>query len=62
MSRKTFGIVVAVLGVALIIISALADVIGIGSGGFGGRQIVGVVIGALGVIVGGLVAFRQSTS
>ena len=62
MSRKASGIIVAVLGGALIIISALADVIGIGEGDFGGRQIAGVVIGALGVIVGGLVALREPTS
>lgn len=41
MSRKTFGIIVASIGTALIAISALADVIGIGSGGFGARQIAG---------------------
>ncbi|NIA25700.1 MAG: hypothetical protein GWP04_09040 [Gammaproteobacteria bacterium] len=63
MSRKTFGIVVAVLGVALIVISALADVIGLGGGdAFGVRQIAGVVVGALGATFGGLVVFRQSKS
>ncbi len=62
MSRKTLGIIVAVLGVALIVISALADVIGIGGGGFGFRQIAGVVVGAFAAGFGGLVAFRESSS
>jgi len=62
MSRKALGIIVAVLSVALLVISALADVIGIGGGGFGFRQIAGVVVGASGAVFGGLVAFRESTS
>ena len=41
MSRKMLGIIVAVLGVTLLVLSALADVIGIGGGGFGFRQIAG---------------------
>ncbi len=48
MSRITLGITVAVLGVVLIVASALADVIGIG--------------GALGTVFGGLMAFRKPTS
>jgi hypothetical protein len=62
MSRKTLGIIVAVLGVALLVISALADVIGFGGGGFGLRQIAGVVVGAFGAVFGGFAAFRESTS
>jgi hypothetical protein len=63
MSRKTLGIIVAVVGVALIVISALADVIGVGDGdGFGLLQIAGVVVGALGAVFGGLAAFREPTS
>ena len=62
MSRKTLGIIVAVVGVALLVISALADVIGIGGGGFGFRQIAGVVVGALGAVLGGFAAFRDRAS
>jgi len=62
MSRRTLGIIVAVLGVALLVISALADVIGIGNPGFGFRQIAGVLVGAAGAIFGGLVTFRDSSS
>ena len=62
MSRKTLGTIVAVLGVVLLVISALADVIGIGDGGFGFRQIAGVVVGAAAAIIGGLVTFRDSSS
>ena len=62
-SRKALGIIVAVLGVALLVISALADVIGIGGGDdFGYLQLAGVVIGAFGAVFGGLVVFRESTS
>lgn len=62
MSRKTLGITVAVLGIALIVISALADVIGIGGDGFGVRQIAGVVVGAAAAFFGGLAAYRESSS
>jgi hypothetical protein len=60
MSRKTLGIIVAILGFALLVISALADVIGIGDGGFGSRQITGVVVGALVSVASGLLVFRES--
>lgn len=62
MSRAPLGIIVALLGIALIVISALADAIGIGSGSFGGRQIAGLVIGGLVAIVGGWMAAGKSTS
>jgi len=62
-SRITLGITVAVLGVVLIVASALADVIGIGGDDtFGYRQIAGVIVGALGTVFGGLMAFRKPTS
>ena len=35
MSRKTMGIVLIILGVILAVISLAADLIGLGSGGFG---------------------------
>jgi hypothetical protein len=52
------GVIVLVASVVLIVISALADVIGIGSEGFGFRQISGLVVGGLGVLFGWLFGFR----
>jgi hypothetical protein len=52
-NRTLVGLVVAVLGVALAVISALADQIGdIGMGGFGWKQITGVIVGAGVALVG----------
>ncbi len=53
MSRKTWGIVVIVVGVLLAVLSALADVIGVGgTAGMGFAQIGGLVVGIAGVVVG----------
>ncbi len=62
MSRKTLGIIAIALSVALIVIAALADVIGIGDEGrFGLQQISGLVVGVLGVVFGWLFGFRGSS-
>jgi len=53
MSKKTLGILVAVLGVLVLAVSLLADTFGIGTGrGMGLKQIVGTAAGALLAIVG----------
>lgn len=50
---KASGIFLLVLGAALLIVSLLADVIGIGANpGFGYRQIIGVVLGVIAIIRG----------
>ncbi len=50
---KASGTFLLVLGVALLIVSLLADVIGIGANpGFGYRQIIGVVLGVIAIIRG----------
>jgi hypothetical protein len=41
------------------ILSALADVIGIGDGGFGGKQILGVIIGAVVAVVGAALIYLE---
>ena len=52
-SKKTIGIVVLVVGILILILSLIADVIGIGgSPVFGYRQIIGVVVGAIVTVVG----------
>jgi hypothetical protein len=51
--EKASGAFLLVLGAALLIVSLLADVIGIGaSPGFGYRQIIGAVLGVIAVIRG----------
>ena len=51
--EKASGTFLLVLGAALLIVSLLADVIGIGANpGFGYRQIIGVVLGVIAVIRG----------
>lgn len=48
MERRHLGYVLLGLGAALVVLSALADPIGIGEdGGFGWKQTVGVVAGAV---------------
>ena len=59
MTRTLVGLLVAALGVVLAVISALADQIDIGTGGFGWKQITGVIVGAGVALVGaGLVVRR----
>ena len=51
--EKASGTFLLVLGAALLIVSLLADAIGIGANpGFGYRQIIGVVLGVIAVIRG----------
>jgi hypothetical protein len=46
MSNKTLSQIAKVVGILLVIVSALADPLGLGRGpGFGWRQILGVVLG-----------------
>ena len=61
MSTRTIGIIVAVVGLLVLLVSALADVIGVGRfiGTFGPRQIAGTVAGALVLIVGVVLYLRQ---
>lgn len=48
MAVRIRSIALVVVGVALALLSALADVIGVGSGiGFGWKQIVGTVVGII---------------
>ncbi len=51
--KKTGGIVLLVVGIVILVLSLLADPIGLGAGqGFGYKQIVGAVIGVIVTIVG----------
>jgi hypothetical protein len=57
---KTVGTALLVVGIIILLVSLLADPIGIGDGtSFGGQQILGTVIGAIVTIVGGVLMRRQ---
>jgi len=61
MSRRVVGLVVAAVGAVLLLLSAAADMIGLGSTDyFGNRQIIGTVLGAVALAAGLLVAFLPS--
>jgi hypothetical protein len=59
MSKRIVGLVVAVVGVVVLLLFATADVTKLGSGGdgFGTRQIIGVVGGAVVAVAGLVVAY-----
>ena len=60
MDRTRIGWALAALGAVLVVVSALADSLGLGEGGgFGWKQTVGVVVGAVLALVGGAVARRR---
>jgi hypothetical protein len=51
-ARKIVGIVLIVLGALALGVFLLADIIGYGNPGFGLRQIIGSIAGAVAVVVG----------
>jgi hypothetical protein len=51
-ARKIVGIILIVVGVLGLAVFLLADVIGYGGPGFGIRQIIGTIAGAVAAIVG----------
>jgi uncharacterized membrane protein len=60
MSLKTIGALMAIAGLLLVLVSVLADVIGVGdpANPFGPRQLTGTIIGAL-VLIAGVVLYLQ---
>jgi hypothetical protein len=58
MSKKAVGSVLVLVGVLLVIISVLADSIGIGVPGFGWKQLVGLVVGVV-LAATGIVSLRS---
>ncbi len=59
-SIKIIAIVLLVIGIAILLVSALADIAGLGSDPnvFGYRQMVGSVVGAIVAIVGAVLYWR----
>lgn len=53
MDRKRIGSILLALGVVMLVLSALADPIGVGEGsGIGWKQVVGMVAGAIAIVIG----------
>ena len=52
MDRNLVGGIVTAVGVVLLVLSALADQVGIGDTGFGWQQALGVIVGAVVAVVG----------
>jgi hypothetical protein len=59
MERRQMAYLVAAVGALLVVVSALADQLGIGEGDFGWKQIVGVIIGAVLVAGAGWLLYAQ---
>jgi hypothetical protein len=59
MGGKTAGIVVLVVGIVILLLSLLADVLGIGTPGFRIQQIAGTVVGAVVTVVGLILTLRK---
>jgi len=60
MDHKLVGGIVIACGAVILVLSALADPIGLGEGGgFGWQQTVGVLVGALGVVGGFVLMYLQ---
>jgi len=58
--KKTVAIVLLVVGVVVLILSLIADAIGIGgSAGFGPVQIVGIIVGVIAAVVGLVLTLKK---
>ena len=58
MGKKTLSFIVIGLGIIIFLVSLCADLIGIGFPGFGYKQTIGIVIGAIIGIIG-FVLYRK---
>lgn len=60
MSRRSLGFVVTAVGVIVVVVAAFADPIGIGGAEdtFGWKQTIGIVLGAVLVVLGIILAVR----
>lgn len=59
MDREIVGWMLVAAGAVIFLFSALADAIGIGEGGFGWKQILGVIFGGGAVVVGLALVYLQ---
>jgi hypothetical protein len=62
MERRQIGYLVVAAGILLVVVSAFADPIGVGEGGgFGWKQGVGIVVGAVLAALGGWLLYGRGT-
>jgi hypothetical protein len=62
-AKKTLGIICLIVGIIGLILSLIADPVGIGgSPGFGWKQIAGVIVGVILGIVGLLLSLKKQPS
>ena len=62
-AKKTLGIICLIVGIIGLILSLIADPIGIGGSlGFGWKQIVGTVVGVILGIVGLILSLKKQRS
>jgi len=60
--KKKAALVLLVAGIHILVLSLVADLLGIGrSPGFGWNQILGIIIGAVLTIVGAVLKFKKSS-
>ena len=61
MSRTRVGGLLVAVGTVVLVLSAVADWIGVGGddNGFGWKQTAGVIVGALVIVAGALLVFRR---
>ena len=59
--KKIVGIVLLVIGALILILSLIADLIGVGVNPvvFGYRQIIGTVVGVILIVVGSILSLRE---
>jgi len=63
MNQRTIGIILLIIGLVLAALSLAADLIGLGEGGgFGYKQIAGLVVGVAGIIAGIIFIIRKPQS
>jgi hypothetical protein len=63
MGGKTAGIVLLVVGIVVLLLSLLADAIGVGGNPiFGRNQIIGTIAGAIVTVVGLVLTLRKQSS
>jgi drug/metabolite transporter (DMT)-like permease len=58
-NRTLLGVLLAVLGIALVVVSALADQLDLGPHGFGWKQTSGVIAGVVLALAGAGLALRS---
>jgi hypothetical protein len=60
MTSRQVGFAVLAVGVVIALVSGLAEVVGIGGGTFGWKQVVGVVVGVVIALAGLYMVSRSS--